>query len=74
MKNNIIEFAMYLTGHDKETIEQMHKDWLANLKYNKYALKRADSCKEKETWRSCKSWTENYLCLNSCGMHKIDKS
>jgi hypothetical protein len=23
-----IEFAIYLTGHDKETIEQMYNDWL----------------------------------------------
>ncbi|MFH2029675.1 MAG: hypothetical protein ABIJ40_03495 [Bacteroidota bacterium] len=22
-----IEFAIYLTGHDRETIEQMYRDW-----------------------------------------------
>jgi hypothetical protein len=25
--NELIEFAMYLTGHDRETIEQMYRDW-----------------------------------------------
>lgn len=25
--NDLINFAIYLTGHDKETIEQMYKDW-----------------------------------------------
>lgn len=25
--NHLIEFAVYLTGHDRETIEQMYKDW-----------------------------------------------
>jgi hypothetical protein len=25
--NELIEFAAYLTGHDKETIEQMFADW-----------------------------------------------
>lgn len=24
---NIIDFAVYLTGHDRETIEQMYNDW-----------------------------------------------
>jgi hypothetical protein len=27
MENETIDFAVYLTGHDKETIEQMYKDW-----------------------------------------------
>ena len=27
MKKEVIEFAMYLTGHDKETILQMYNDW-----------------------------------------------
>lgn len=26
----LILFAMYLTGHNKETIEQMYRDWLKN--------------------------------------------
>lgn len=26
-KELAIEFAIYLTGHDKETIEQMFSDW-----------------------------------------------
>ena len=25
--NQHIDFAMYLTGHDRETIEQMYNDW-----------------------------------------------
>ena len=25
--NELIEFAMYLTGHDRATIEQMYADW-----------------------------------------------
>lgn len=24
----VIEFAMYLTGHDEKTIRQMYEDWL----------------------------------------------
>lgn len=28
--NEIIDFAIYLTGHDKETIEQMYNDWINN--------------------------------------------
>jgi hypothetical protein len=24
---DLIEFAMWLTGHDRETIEQMYSDW-----------------------------------------------
>jgi hypothetical protein len=24
----VIEFAMYLTGHDYDTIKQMYEDWL----------------------------------------------
>ena len=27
LKDELIEFAMYLTGHDRETIEQMYRDW-----------------------------------------------
>lgn len=23
-----IEFAIYLTGHDRETVEQMYNDWI----------------------------------------------
>jgi len=25
--NELILFAMYLTGHDEETIKQMYNDW-----------------------------------------------
>ena len=31
MEEKIIEFAIYLTGHDRETIEQMYLDWQNNL-------------------------------------------
>ena len=27
MNEDLIQFAMFLTGHDRETIEQMYKDW-----------------------------------------------
>ena len=27
ISNETIDFAVYLTGHDKETIEQMYNDW-----------------------------------------------
>lgn len=27
MEEKTIEFGMYLTGHDRETIEQMFDDW-----------------------------------------------
>ena len=27
MNEQLIEFAMYLTGHDRETIIQMFNDW-----------------------------------------------
>ena len=27
MKQKMFKFAMFLTGHDRETIEQMYKDW-----------------------------------------------
>ena len=27
MNEEIIKFAMYLTGHDEETIIQMYNDW-----------------------------------------------
>lgn len=27
MKNETLDFAVYLTGHDKATIEQMYDDW-----------------------------------------------
>jgi hypothetical protein len=27
MKEETIEFAVYLTGHDRDTIEQMYRDW-----------------------------------------------
>ena len=27
MNEELILFAMYLTGHDRETIEQMYNDW-----------------------------------------------
>ena len=27
MNEQLIEFAMYLTGHDRETIIQMYNDW-----------------------------------------------
>ena len=32
MEKEVIDFAVYLTGHDKETIIQMYKDWLKNGK------------------------------------------
>ena len=25
--NDTIDFAVYLTGHDSDTIQQMYKDW-----------------------------------------------
>ncbi len=30
MNDETIEFAVYLTGHSKEDIEQMYNDWLKN--------------------------------------------
>ena len=27
MNEDLIQFAMFLTGHDRETIEQMYKDF-----------------------------------------------
>jgi hypothetical protein len=30
--DKIIEFAMFLTGHDEETIRQMLADWERNFK------------------------------------------
>ena len=27
MNEDLIQFAMFLTGHDRETIEQMYNDW-----------------------------------------------
>jgi len=26
--NDTIDFAVYLTGHDKDTIQQMYNDWV----------------------------------------------
>ena len=31
-KDELIEFAMYLTGHDKQTIEQMYADFKKHKK------------------------------------------
>jgi len=28
--NDTIDFAVYLTGHDKATIQQMYNDWVKN--------------------------------------------
>ena len=28
--NDTIDFAVYLTGHDKDTIQQMYNDWVKN--------------------------------------------
>ena len=28
MNEQLIQFAMYLTGHDRETIIQMFNDWI----------------------------------------------
>ena len=27
LQDQLIEFAIFLTGHDRETIEQMYADW-----------------------------------------------
>ena len=27
LNEELIQFAMFLTGHDRETIEQMYNDW-----------------------------------------------
>jgi hypothetical protein len=32
MNEEIIDFATWLTGHDKETIEQMYNDYLKYVK------------------------------------------
>lgn len=34
-KNDTIQFAMYLTGHDEATIRQMYDDWKRFKKPNK---------------------------------------
>jgi hypothetical protein len=30
MEQETIDFAVYLTGHDEETILQMYNDWVKN--------------------------------------------
>lgn len=32
--DDTIDFAVYLTGHDKDTINQMYNDWIKNTKEN----------------------------------------
>ena len=34
--NELIEFAMYLTGHDRATVEQMYNDWKDRPVKNEY--------------------------------------
>lgn len=42
MKSETIKFAMWLTGHNEETIKQMFKDWergeIYQVDYNPYLL------------------------------------
>lgn len=49
-----IEFGMFLTGHDRETIYQMYRDWLRsnpiNSECNKCGIDIQKECKKNKNY------------------------